>query len=153
MATQKRELTADDSNARKFNHNLIQLFEQLSKVYPDDRDLKVNRDKIAALSSVNAKMPSEFFILVSNGFIKEIMTRDQDYFINFNYGDNMGTSYVEYKYLIDKIINYWLESTSEQLKETIWKYLQVLLVYAVKSTRRHDLAIEINKYRTTPIKI
>ena len=150
MSTQK-ELTVDDSDARKFNHNLIQLFDQMSKIYPEDQDLYIYRDKLAMLTKANFKLPSELFLKYAQDYVEEIMTCNQDFFLKVDTRTKMENSiYLE---LINKIIDLWLSSQDAPMKATIWKYMQVLLVLSIKTHRRVDLVIQVNKHRRNPLKI
>jgi uncharacterized protein YpiB (UPF0302 family) len=123
-------LTVEDSDAKKFNFNLIQLLEQLGKFYPDDRDIQIYRDKIVILSKANAKFKESFFI-------------------EFNYHDRVSDP--KYLKLIEKIISLWKESKDEKMKKMVSQYLQVLLAHSIKCMKRSDLLDIINKFRKTPL--
>jgi hypothetical protein len=142
-------LTVEDSDAKKFNFNLIQLLEQLGKFYPDDRDIQIYRDKIVILSKANAKLPSEMYLLFCADHIEEIMTFKESFFIEFNYHDRVSDP--KYLKLIEKIISLWKESKDEKMKKMVSQYLQVLLAHSIKCMKRSDLLDIINKFRKTPL--
>lgn len=144
-----RELTSKDSEILKFNHNLSLLIYQLSKVYPDDHDLKVWSDKFEWSKSFNAKMICEMFVDRAGPYVKEIMTEDEQFFINFDYNANVQNP--QYLHLLSKIIHLWQDTASPKLKKNIWKYFQTLITYGIKACRREDLLKILNQYRTVPI--
>jgi len=146
-----KELTSEDSEVTKFNHNLSLLLLQLSKIYPDDHDLKVYSDKFEWLKKVNAKMACQGFVEYAGGFVKEIMTKNETFFVNFNY--TAATSNPQYLALIGKILHLWQDTPNEKLKDNIWKYFQTLLTYGAIACKRQDIIDDLNKYRETPIKL
>ncbi len=148
-----KELTSDDSDARKFNQNLIQLFEQFGKLYPEDRDVQMYRDKIVIATRANAKLPSVLFLSFCGNHIKQIMTLDEHFFMTYDYKKGLDIKDAKDLKLIEKILTMWREAESQTLKDTVGKYMQILLVYAIKCCKRHDLAVELNKYRQTPLKM
>jgi len=143
-----KELSVNDSDARKFNHNMIQLFEQLSVIYPNDHDIFTYRDKLTLLSKSNFKLPSEFFLKYAGKYVDQIMTCDDQFFLNSD--DVISTDNPIYQELFNKIISLWKES-SETVRSTIWKYMQVMLILAVKTHQRTDLVDQLNQYRKTPL--
>lgn len=144
-----KEITSGDTEVTKFNHNLSLLLFQLSKIYPEDHDLKIYSDKLEWLKKINAKMACEGFTEYAGKFVKEIMTKNETFFMNFNY--TTATNNQQYLELIKKIINVWQETENEKLKENIWKYFQTLLTYGAIACKRQDIINELNKYRETPI--
>ena len=148
----RKELTSKDSATTKFNHNLSLLIVQLSKIYPDDNDLKVWSEKFEWSKRFNAKMVCEMFVEITSEYIDQIMQRDEKFFLmEIDYKNQVDDQ--EYMYLINKIIHVWSNSTSEKLKENIWRYFQTLLTYGIMACRRQDLADKLNKYRETPLNI
>lgn len=148
----QKELSSEDSDAKKFNYNMIQLLDQLSKVYPDDRDLWTYRDKLMLVSKANAKIPADNFIYFCQPHIKQIMTRDDSFFVNFKYEEKV-TWDKKYLDLIHKVISMWNDTDNLALKEVIWKYLQILLTYSIKAMKKYELVDELNLYRKVPLKI
>lgn len=144
-----RELTTEDSDLAKFNHNLSLLIYQLSKAYPEDRDLKVYADKFEWSKRFNARMACEYFVYVIHPYIKEIMQEDESFFLDLDYTKT--TENERYLELIYKIVDVWKHSENKKLKKNVWRYFQILLTYSIKAMRRRDLADVLNKYRETPL--
>ena len=143
--TSIKELTTDDSNLRKFNHNTTLLIFQLMKIYPDDQDLQVYKDKFEWSQRINARLACEKFITEAAPFINEIMTENEEFFLNMdynNYTDNKG-----YIQLLHKVADLWKSSHNKKLKKNIWRYFKILIIYGIKITRRRDLAEIVNVYR------
>lgn len=143
-------LSSKDTNVSKFNHNLSLLIFQLSKVYPDDYDLKKYSDKFEWGKKFNARMICDAFIDIIQDYIDEIMTKDEKFFLEkLDYHGKIDNP--EYLALIQKIIKIWSESASQKLKDNIWRYFQTLLTYGIMAGKRHDLADKVNKYRSEPL--
>lgn len=122
---------------------------QLSKIYPDDHDLKVYSDKFDWLKKFNARMTCEMFIDYSGPYVNEIMTKNESFFVNFNY--NATTSNPQYLALIGKILKLWQVTPNEKLKDNIWKYFQTLITYGAIACKRKDIITELNNHRETPL--
>ena len=146
-----REISDKDSDSAKFNHNLSLLLFQLSKAYPEDKDLKVYNDKFEWSKKFNARLACEYFVFIVSPYIKEIMTEQESFFVSMDYGQT--TDNQRYLELIYKIINVWRGSENIKLKKNIWRYFQILLTYSIKALRRRDLAKILNEYREKPLTI
>tara|TARA_R100001163_G_C5068434_1_gene208705 strand:+ start:4388 stop:4861 length:474 start_codon:yes stop_codon:yes gene_type:complete len=147
-----RELSQRDSATSKFNHNLSLLIFQLSKIYPEDHDLKVWAEKFEWSKRFNAKLVCELFVDILGNYIEKIMTKDEKFFLmEIDYHGKIENK--EYLYLINKVIHVWSDSINEKLKDNIWKYFQTLLTYGIIACKRQDLADQLNKYRSTPLKV
>jgi len=143
-------LTSKDTNVSKFNHNLSLLIFQLSKIYPDDYDLKKYSDKFEWGKRFNARMICDAFIDIVQDYIDEIMTKNEHFFLEkLDYNGKVDNQ--EYLTLIQKIITIWSESPNQKLKENIWRYFQALPTYGIMASKRHDLADKLNKYRSQPL--
>lgn len=147
-----KQLTIKDSDITKFNHNLSLLIVQLSKIYPEDKDLKLWSEKFEWSKKFNAKIVCELFVDLMGNYVDQIMTRNETFFLNeIDYSQQVENP--EYKYLINKLINVWSSDIDEKLKNNIWLYFQTLLTYGILACRRQDLADKLNKYRETPLVI
>lgn len=150
MSNSNRELTSDDSNLSKFNHNLSLLFVQLMKAYPDDKDLKLYYDKFEWSKKFNAKAVCEYFIHFTSPYIKEIMTENERFFLHeLDFTEHLKQE--KYLNLLEKIMELWKNSDNQKLKKNIWRFFQVLLTYGIKVLNRRDLGEILNQYRTQPL--
>lgn len=145
MTTPNKELSSNDSNLSKFNHNTSLLIVQLLKIYPDDKDLIVYRDKFEWSKKVNARLACEKFILEAAPYTEQIMNEDEQFFLDMNY--RKYTDNENYVALMHKVADLWRNSDNEQLKKNIWRFFKILMVYGIKITKRRDLAEIVNVYR------
>ena len=77
-----KQLTIKDSDITKFNHNLSLLIVQLSKIYPEDKDLKLWSEKFEWSKKFNAKIVCELFVDLMGNYVDQIMTRNETFFLN-----------------------------------------------------------------------
>lgn len=146
-----KQITTEDTDLSKFNHNMSLLFVQLSKAYPDDRDLKVYHDKFEWSKRFNARAACDYFIKYVSPYVKEIMLKEESCFFSLNY--DQYTENEQYLNTIRKIIEIWQSSDNDQLKNNIWRFFQILLTYGIKVAKRRDLAEILNRYRKKPLVI
>lgn len=146
MKTPTKELTSKDSNVTKFNHNLSLLLLQLSKIYPDDYDLKKWSDKFEWGKRFNAKLACTLFVNIISDYAEEIMEKNEHFFLEqIDYHGKIDNP--EYLSLIRKVINLWSESDNQKLKDNIWRYFQTLLTYGALVVKDQSLVDRINNYR------
>jgi len=145
-------LTASSTNTKKFNSNLDRLLEMLINIYPEDKDLKLYRDKFRTGIHANAKLPSHYFLKYTEQKIQYIIKRDESHFLEeMDYTQlTKNTKVLE---LIGRIIHLWKTTDNDKLKKTIGDYLEILLIYAIKTHRRSDLVLIVNEYRKKPISL
>lgn len=144
-----KQLNSGDSYVTKFNHNLTLLLTQLSKAYPDDKDLKIWGEKFEWSKSFNARLACEAFLEVVGPFLEKIMTKDERFFLDFDYNSIVPDQ--KYQRLIGKMMSLWAESDNERLKDNIWKYFQTLLTYSILANRSDKYLEQINQHRKTPL--
>lgn len=133
----------------RFNDNLEKLFQDLEQAYPDDKDLPYYKDKITLARRANAKMVVEQFMIQAHPYIEQVMSKDEDFFLNLN-PDVQNDEQNNYVQLVGKIKSLWLNMT-EQSKQNIWKYFQILITLAIRALKRRDLLPILNKYRSIPL--
>lgn len=158
------------SHAKIFNVNLIRLLEQTYDVLlrnnqndSDLADFKLLKDKLSILCKVNAKMASGIYLMMVENKIEPLLKHDVKYFQKMDFCGlcndaiqqqyNVGNRLDTYYNLIGKLI--MLLSTDHKnnldLHESLFKYFEVLLCYAVKAHKRTDLLEQINQYREIPL--
>lgn len=152
MSLPPKTITSSDSDIAKFNYNVSILIFQLSKIYPDDNDLKLWAEKFEWSKSFNAYMACEHFMKVAENCVDEIMLEKEDFFLEKDY-QNLDPQYQKYAYLIYKCADLWQSNVNDKLKKNIWKIIQTLLTYGIKAKKRRDLVSTLNKYREIPLKL
>lgn len=148
-----------------FNQNLDHLLSILGKYYPEDQDLSFYQSKLKTVISANYKAPCELFINVMEDnsqpagqtsleqypYIRAVMQKNDQFFLDLKYDQLVKNP--KYLALIKKIMDLWTQPDKPDLKKTISKYMQLLLCYGIKATKRQDLVAIVNEYRTTPLEI
>lgn len=123
-----------------FNKKLAEFIDDLIYIYPNINDFKIFRTTSYAASIIDVKAPQVYFqAYVVEPFEAKIMGRDEQFFMRQNYDDETS----ENLDIIAKLKHVW-GKMSEPNKDTIWKYLQVLVYLSKQAerTRTSDRASE-----------
>lgn len=110
------------SNTTKFNKTINNLFDDLIKLYPDNKEFLINKEKFNMLIKYNAK---KFMIEFYNNlykYKKEIINKDENFFLekihNLDNNSNL-------KKIID-LKDLWI-NLNDNNKDILWLYFQVLI--------------------------
>ena len=152
IANVDKVITSQDSDAKKFNHNLILMMEQLKRVYPEDKDIDFYIYRINVVGKINAKIPSEMFLKFAQDHVDQLMTRDEGFFLDELDPQKVLTTDTKYLRIIYKVRFLWKTNDNPKLKDVLWKYFQVMLLYGIRCQKRHDLVLLVNKFRKIPMK-
>ena len=121
-----------------FNKKLAEFIDDLIYIYPNINDFKVFRTTSYAASIIDVKAPQAYFhAYVVEPFEAKIMGRDEQFFMRQNYDDETS----ENLDIIAKLKHVW-GKMSEPNKDTIWKYLQVLVYLSKQAERTGDRVSE-----------
>mgnify|MGYP006083489963 FL=1 len=123
-----------------FNNQLLSLITELIN-YFDDSKMKILKEKISIVTSVNSTLIITLFLNNIYKFKDNIMKKEESFFLKHITPDNVSDLYSKNKELatenninIIDVINlkdYWTSLHNDD-KETIWKYFQVLIVLSEK---------------------
>lgn len=122
------------SDARKkFFTMLVRFVDDLKAIKPDDKDLALFKDAVKMFERTN---PANFLAMtrekVLNKYRESIVRRDASFIleqarVQVEEEDNSFT------YVVEKLGQWWEEMREDQ-RETIWKWLGVLVVLADRAT-------------------
>ena len=128
------------SNVKMFNNQIISLITELIN-YFNDKKMKVLKEKILIVNSANQTLIIRLFFENVYKFKTQILEKEENFFMDHINENNISKLYNKNKELADTnnidimdVINlkdYW-ESLHDDDKETIWKYLQVLIILTEK---------------------
>jgi len=106
--------------AEGFNVQLINLFKELNRMYPDNNDFKLVKYKIQILSQTSTyEIPIKTYeVHIGSTYRHHLVNRNENFFLNFNL---QNTPLKDLDYL-KKI---W-ESINDQTKNTMWRYFIIL---------------------------
>ena len=110
-----------------FNTQLINFVDELILLCPEEYDFKVFKNGILLLKRTNPRKIIELFNVYVVKYQDSILEKNEQFFLDNNYADEIDASDTENLYtIINKLKKYW-SSLTESNKETIWKYLHVLI--------------------------
>ena len=109
----------------KITENLI---DELLRILPGDKNIILFQEKYYLIKKVNSTLVINSFVKYVIPFKKEIMEKNENYFLNNGTKEDLGEK--KYKYSIDLKENW--KTLDDQNKEIVWKYFQVLLVLTEK---------------------
>ena len=98
----------------KFNSVLIQFLNEIDKLYPESQ-AKTFHGLISVSLKANKSLWINLFAKEANKHDKEIMTKDEHYFLN---GD--------LKFVEKLNLNHYYKISNKETRENIWKYIQTL---------------------------
>tara|TARA_B110000977_G_scaffold198552_1_gene283663 strand:+ start:8756 stop:9172 length:417 start_codon:yes stop_codon:yes gene_type:complete len=128
------------SNVKMFNNQLMSLITELINYFNDSK-MKILKEKILIVNSANPTLIIRLFLKNIYKFKDNIMEKKEDFFLKQLTQDNITNMYSNNKEIADNndiniidVINLkdrWA-SLHDDDKETIWKYLQVLIILTEK---------------------
>lgn len=145
-------MNSQKSDLQVFRENINKFIDQLTHIYPDDRDLVVYKDKIALYSKIDPRGMVEYFMSNISKFTVHIMERNDDFFLK-DLAIKDVTQNEKYHELYDKVRLLWIEGMDDNTKNTVWQYFIVFVTLGAKITRDASVVSVINKYRKIPISI
>jgi hypothetical protein len=110
-----------------FNNKLEEFLQDLSSSFPDVKDFKLVKNGLQLAKTIDVKMPQRVFDEnVANRFEERIIKKDEQFFLTENYADILEDNNVDLD-VVSKIKDIW-SSLDDCDKDTIWKYLHVLVI-------------------------
>jgi hypothetical protein len=112
----------------KFNDTFQELVDDLAKTFPEDQDLEMYTIAIQAAVFANKNLLVEVFRdKVSDDWKGKILEHDESFFLNTDYKDCVDGLDNSDLSIITKLKQYW-HKLEEVDKETVWKYLRVIVL-------------------------
>lgn len=118
-----------------FNNKLLELLNDLITTFPDIcEDLKTLKHGINMIKSINPRMPQVFFNEhVCIPYEEKILSEDEDFFLSHDYTDDVKLIHGFNINFVGKVKSMW-KDMNEDNKQTIWKYMLVLMALNRKCT-------------------
>ena len=138
------------SDIQIFRDNINKFVDQLTRIYPDDRDLHIYKDKVALYAKVDPRGMVEYFMENIGHYTRHIMQRNEDFFLK-DLAIHEVTQKEKYRELFDKVRFLWLEGMTPETKNTVWQYFVVFVTLGAKITRDQEVVSVINEYRKVPL--
>jgi hypothetical protein len=125
------------SNLSRFNAQFENMLNDLLILFPDNKELKIFREKFMIAKSTNAKMILLIFLKYIYPYKQKIMNKDEKFIMSNDLMDELKNNKniqkevnVDSEYIITKALNIknlWIKM-NENDRETLWKYFQVLII-------------------------
>ncbi len=110
-----------------FNTQLVRFFDELQETFPEEREIRMATEAIAAAKKVNPRLILDMFHEhIYSDFHRAIADRQVDRIIALG-RQKVATQFNEVMPAITIFDKHWT-TLGEPNKEVIWKYLQVLCV-------------------------
>lgn len=111
-----------------FNEKAEEFCKDLVTTFPEVAEFKKLKSGLLLLKNVDERKPREFFnSYVGANFKQQILSKDESFFINEVQNHvQVGIDNSQWQNVIGLIHNLWATLTNEN-KENIWKYFQVLI--------------------------
>lgn len=129
------------SKLTAFNTQIQNLIDDLNKLYPDEKDVKLFKEKYKLIKFANPRMIVENFIIYVYPYKDYIMKKNEEFFLKEN--NSIDNEFTQNDISLTKVINFkklWL-ITSNDNKDAIWKYFQVLIILAERWFKNTNINI------------
>ena len=120
-----------------FIQQLDSFVEEISSLYPDEREILLFAEKYKLIKGANNKFIIESFVTYVLPLRSQILNKDEDFFLNGGGQDAIKDDYSSK--LRDIIKNVWIHRMSDVNKDIIWRYFTIF----VKLSEKY--AIEVMK--------
>ena len=109
-----------------FVSQLSSLGKELNDMYPDDIDIKMAKNTIETMKIINQKKLFEIFSNFVMPYRDQILTRDDNFFLNLDYNKLLNSSDNDGLATVMNLKKYW-SGMSPQTKDCMWQYFGVLV--------------------------
>ena len=113
-----------------FVKQLSSLGAELNDMYPEDVDIKMAKNTIETMKTLNPKMLLDTFYQFVHPYREQVLNREEAFFLDMDY-----TNLVPEQANIATVMNlkkYW-SGMSDQTKDCMWQYFGVLVKLAEKA--------------------
>lgn len=114
-----------------FIQQLDSFVEEISGLYPDEKEIMLFAEKYKLVKGVNNKMIIEGFIQYVLPLKTQILEKNEDFFLNGGGQEDVNKDDYSMK-LRDIIKNVWMNKMTDVNKEIIWKYFTVFVKLSEK---------------------
>lgn len=111
----------------RFNETAEQFCKDLVSTFPEVNEFKQLKSGLMLLKNVNEKQPRELFQkYVASHFKDQIMSKDEHFIMDLHNHEVLSGEVSQWDTILDLLRPMW-STLSQDNKETIWKYFQVLI--------------------------
>lgn len=116
-----------------FVEQLSSLGGELSDMYPSDVDIRMAKNSIEALKTMNPKLLYDNFVNFIYPYKNEILSKNENFFINMDYSEKIKAQGADQNKMMTvmNLKKYW-GNMSDSTKECMWQYFTVLVMLCDK---------------------
>ena len=117
-----------DKGSVRFNKIVDKFLNELHTILPNEKDIVIFQSQVSVATMVEPTKILKSFIKYVYPHKEHILKKNEDFFL----GDELS---IKQDYMSDAIhlTDLWKNKLSEQNKEVVWKYFQVMILLAEKS--------------------
>lgn len=115
-------------HVKKFNKIIIGFLEELMKILPEEKNIKVFKSQLSTVEFLDEKKIIKSFIQYGYPYKKQILEKDSSFFLK------EGNVKIEGDYMSEalQLKRLWQTKLSDDNKEVVWKYFKVLVLICEK---------------------
>lgn len=116
------------NNSLRFNKMVNNFLDELQTILPDEKDIVIFKSQLDVTAMINPHKILQSFILYVYPYKKYIMEKKEEFFL----GNNIS---LKKDYMTEAIhlTDLWKTKLSNENKEVVWKYFQVMIILSEKS--------------------
>lgn len=118
----------DKNITTKFNNIINKFLDELQVILPQEKDIAIFKSQVDVTNMISPNKVLQSFVKFVYPYKKEIMEKNESFFL----GDGLS---LKKDYMSDAIhlTELWQTKLSNENKEVVWKYFQVMIIIAEKS--------------------
>lgn len=124
---------------KSFNALAEEFFSRMEQTFPDETKITIYKNIFLGMK-INIKKPVEMFMETLLPYGKEIMTRDEEFFMQKEHVDK-AQSFSGKMGLVDRWIN-----LSDGTKNSIWQYVQNLYILGLSALELNEILDSVAKH-------
>jgi hypothetical protein len=125
------------SNLQRFNSQLENMLDDLIRIFPDAKSIRVYKEKFTLAKSANPQIVLLVFLKYVYPYKQQVINKEESFFLSDNLTNKIVNNdelkeeaEADSEYILTQALgikNLWKKMSEEQ-KETLWTYFKVLMV-------------------------
>lgn len=125
------------SNLQRFNSQLENMLDDLIRIFPDAKSIRVYKEKFILAKSANPQIVLLVFLKYIYPYKQQVINKEESFFLSDNLTNKIVNNdelkeeaEADSEYILTQALgikNLWKKMSEEQ-KETLWTYFKVLMV-------------------------
>jgi len=123
---------------KKFINQLTQLSNDIRDLFPEEKEFIIWREGLEIAVKVNSIKVIESFIYMVLPLREKVMNRQEDFFMGNEFKNKMSENAGEDITMFhNQLAKLWKNKLTDDDKETIWKYFQVMIILSERYIQEH----------------